>query len=170
MTFGSKTPMMWNLCTGQIGSFIGTIPVESEKNYVKIIYVPINSWKKKISDESYPREAIVRVTPDNMKLSGVFKDYVLITENGGGKSPFFDKVSGIKIDRIAKYREEARDQELAAVQQKYRAKEAKEESSKQIARDLELTEKRDRRKDRDELFGLSGRYGKYRQYADNDQY
>jgi hypothetical protein len=141
MALGRKYPALWNFCTGVQGAFVGLVDIPSERDMVKIRYVPINGIKVKITNESYPKHSIIRLLPPDQNMPGVPHDLVVVIEDSTGTAPLLDQIDKIKGQTIAKYKEEKRAAELEAVQQKFRAREAKEESSKQIAKDLELRER-----------------------------
>ena len=169
MVLGTKYPLMINLCNGAIGAFVGMIDISSEKDHVKIKYVPLNGLRPKITSESYPKTNIARIIPDNTKIPGVMRDYVVIFENANGEAPFLDKIKEDVLDKIAKFKEEVRVKELEAVQQKYRAREAKEESAKQLAREQELSSIR-RKRPSDLFGGMPGRMDRFRDYIDEEEY
>lgn len=170
MTLGSKYPCLINLTDGAVGAFVSLVEVKSEKDHVKIKYVPFNKIKPVISDNSYPKTSIVRIIPDNTKIPGVMQDYVVIFEDANGKATFLDKIQKDVIDKISKYKEEARVKELEAVQQKYRAREAKEESAKQISRDEELKSTKNRRRQEDVFGRPRDRFGRFIEDNDDDYF
>jgi hypothetical protein len=165
-----KNPLLINLCTGTIGSFVSMIDVVSEKNMVKICYIPLNSLKKVITTETYPRHAISNVIPDNIAIPGVAQMNVVIWENSAGVAPFLDKVKADALEKAGKFKEEVQLKELEVSQQKFRARESKEESKKQIAQDMELV--KNQRRPEDSLFGGGLGQNRFRDYMNpgNDEY
>ena len=158
---GGRSALLINLCNGAVGAFIGSEEVKSEKEMVRITYVPFNSLKKVKTTEVYPTSCVERILPDDTTIPGVHRDYVVIYENAKGQAPFIDKLKKQIADKIYNFREREKGLQLEASQQKFRAREAKEETKKQIATDTELVEKK--KSPYDNLFG-GRRYDSFRNY------
>ncbi len=156
MAFGKQYPFLMNEVTGQVGTFIGTIPVSSEKDKLKIVFVPLGKIKKIISSQIYSKEMIIHVSPLDMNLPGVQTDYVYITSDTKGQAPHIEQVRKTFVEQVAVYKEKLEIQRLETAKEKNRNKELKKSTSKQVAKDLELHEKKSGSRE-DDFLSLRGR-------------
>ena len=164
MALGRRYPVLLNLCTGQVGSFLGT--VKAEEDTVRIEFYPFNSLKRVVSEEAYPVESIVKTMSPDSRKPGAFKEYVVITESIRGDSPFLDSVNSNLLKRIKKYKEMEQEKEFELAQQKHRSRKLREETKKQVAEDMELV--RARRTSIDDGGGIFPR-DRFRDYLPGDE-
>ncbi|MBU0925799.1 hypothetical protein KKG81_12990 [bacterium] len=129
---------------GEVGAFRGKVTIESEPDLVRIQYVPLNSIRVKQTHYAVREDAVLQYSIPNQGIEGAQDEYVVITENVDGNSPFFDKINRIQAEKISEYKERLSDDEFENRMTKQRLLDARDSDDRKKHKENERRTIRDR--------------------------